>query len=155
MARGGCWHNLNKLFFKPWSSQKRRCLHAHMHTHTHTRTHTQSLSRSVAGQLPNPLSPRVLIMPSAQYGKSISRPRQEWRTSFPPFSFSPPSRVPQTQICILLTPTPAGPAKLSASSILMLLCCLEKLIFRRHSHFLPFIGSKSKRRLTVITRAWL
>lgn len=44
MVWGGCWHNLNKLFFKPWSSQKRRCLHARTHTLAHTPPHTLGLS---------------------------------------------------------------------------------------------------------------
>lgn len=68
-----CWHNPHKQFFQPKRTYMHRCLH------THTAFTSGLLSKSSF--------PKVLIMSSAQYGKSISRPWQKWRASFPPFPF--------------------------------------------------------------------
>lgn len=61
------------MFFQASSTQMHRCLHTH--------------TASDCGPASKFSSPKGLIMPSAQYGKSISSPCQMWWASFPPFPF--------------------------------------------------------------------
>lgn len=98
MVRRECWHNVNKLFFQPWSTQMHRCL----------QTHTETQPPCV-GQLPNLLSQRLWsCLPLNMAKASVDPVRSE---GLPFLLF--PSSVPPTQICILLTPTPASRANLS------------------------------------------
>lgn len=70
-----CWHNLKKLFCQPRGTHMHRCLQTHAHR------------ASYCGPAFKSSFPEGLIVPSAQYGKSISRLCQMWWASFPPFPF--------------------------------------------------------------------
>lgn len=83
---------------------------ADVYTHTYTHTHLLARIAFFCGPASKSSFPEGLIMPSAQYGKSISV-----RSEGLPFLLFLllPSSAPPTQICILLAPTPASTATLS------------------------------------------